>query len=200
MSPLPLPLPLDDFEDLTYTDTNTNTNDTAAAYKKYMKSIREQNKLIPPPSQLPIIEKSTSQNQISYDDILASMNLCVKNGKLYRLNDVPVVPKIPVLNKNSTNTNTNTNTNTKTNTKTNTNTNTNNDSLTPQKIQKRNVWLQQLQKQALEKRKQQQEQQQQQHTSIAKSKKFDFTNHNEIHMVDGPKADLNAKFLLRRPL
>jgi len=189
------PLPLDDFEDLTYTDTNTNTNDTAAAYKKYMKSIRQQNKLIPPPSQLPTIEKSTSQNQISYDDILASMNLCVKNGKLYRLNDVPVVPKIPVLNKNSTNTSINN----KQTQNTNNNNNTNNNSLTPQKIQKRNIWLQQLQKQALEKRKKQQEQQQQ-HTSIAKSKKFDFTNHNDIHMVDGPKADLNAKFLLRRPL
>jgi hypothetical protein len=186
------PLPLDDFEDLTYTDTNTNTNDTAAAYKKYMKSIRQQNKLIPPPSQLPTKEKSTSQNQISYDDILASMNLCVKNGKLYRLNDVPVVPKIPVLNKNSTNTNMSIN-----NKQTQNTNNTNNNSLTLQKIQKRNIWLQQLQKQALEKRKQQQ---QQQHTSIAKSKKFDFTNHNDIHMVDGPKADLNAKFLLRRPL
>jgi hypothetical protein len=40
-----------------------------------------------------------SKNQISYDDILTSMNMCVKNGKLERIQSVPqeenYAPQIP---------------------------------------------------------------------------------------------------------
>ena len=175
------PTPLDDFEDEDDYDDNNNNNTLSRltlTQKQPQKQPQKQiKKLVPPKTALPIIQKP--KEEISYDDILKSMNLCVKNGQLYRIQDAVVMNRIPVL-ENTTNTDNTTNTNT----------NIRNKNISrlilKQKLYKRHIWLQKLQQEAQQKRIN--------NSNTIKSKKFSFINENKLEAVDGPQIDLNATF------
>lgn len=129
-----------------------------------------QKKIIPPNLKFPVGGQKKTQ-QIDYDDILASMNLCVKNGKLHTINSVPEEPiqqqNVPILLEDSS-------------------ANLINQARAKRQLYRRALWMQYLQREAQKKRIQE-----------VKSKKLTFNNtnaHTQIGYGEGSNSDLNKIF------
>jgi hypothetical protein len=165
MSPSPLPTPLDDF----YEDTDIEDNVVLNL------PIKSKNKLKPPPQIMNFKEGVPSykkkEEKINYEEILKSMNLCVKDGKLQKINNTKKVHWTDDSIKDEINSD-----NSKQET----------EIEEKQKLFKRALWIQQLQKEAQQKRIEE--------IKKIKSKKLNFINTNDITLVEGPKVDLNKKF------
>ena len=159
------PTPLDDF----YEDTDLEDNVVLNL------PIKPKHKLKPPPSQVNNFKEGTPsykrKEEINYEEILKSMNLCVKDGKLQRIDGnkkkVYWADEDP-------------------GSQTETERTLEKEKEQKEKLFKRALWIQQLQKEAQQKRIEE--------IRKIKSKKLNFINMNDITLVEGPKVDLNKKF------
>ena len=174
MSPSPLPSPLDDFYDNSDTEENVILS----------LPVKTKPKLKPPPQVTNFKEGVPSykkKNEINYEEILTSMNLCVKDGKLQKINNSKKVYWIDENSDNEDNKSTNSN-------KSSSISSTSQETEIERKttLFKRSLWIQKLQQEAQRKRIEE--------IKKIKTKKLNFINMNDITLVEGPKADLNKKF------
>jgi hypothetical protein len=172
----PSPLPLDDFCDNSDTDENVVLN----------MPIKTKPKLKPPPQVTNFREGVPSykkKSEINYEEILTSMNLCVKDGKLQKINNAK---KVYWIDDNSDGEHSNSNKESQYNPSSSSFKSQETEIERKTTLFKRSLWIQKLQQEAQKKRIEE--------IKKIKTKKLNFINMNDITLVEGPKADLNKKF------